>query len=230
MLTGSKNCYLAEPELVLLAGELEVATDEDEDASREGRRGLAVDGTDGVPALLEGQPQQLPADLLGAGHHVSLEGEHGRLAVERGERGAVGVERLVVVLHEGPGHHVALIAPAAAAAAAGAVAAALLPMPVHCPCLRAPSVSSYPWLSCLVRQNRQSTKRSPRARRLFVCALTDGTNDLYMGDRRGVLLCFAVLFSAYWRRSHAHIVYASAWRWSHESADAEMDEKQRRFS
>lgn len=117
--------YLAEPKLVLLAGELEVAADEHEDAAGEGRRGLAVDGADGVPALLEGQLGQLQADLPGAGHAVALEGQDGGAAVERGERAAVGIERLVVVLHEGPAHHVAL------APRSPVGAAPLLPLPVH---------------------------------------------------------------------------------------------------
>jgi len=104
----AKMAYLAEPQLVLLAGELEVPADEHQDAAGEGRRGLAVDGADGVPALLEGQLRQLPADLLGACDGVALEGEHGGLAVERGQRGAVGVERAVVVFHEGPRHDVAV--------------------------------------------------------------------------------------------------------------------------
>ena len=116
--------YLAEPELVVLAGELEVAADEDEDAARERRRGLAVDGGDGVPALAEGQLRQLPADLLGARDGVALEGEHGGVGgVERRERAAVGVERAVVVVHECPRHRVA-VAPRSAAAACW--------LPVHC--------------------------------------------------------------------------------------------------
>ena len=98
--------YLTEPQLVLLAGELEVAADEHQDGAGEGRRGLAVDCADGVPALLEGQLRQLPADLLGASDGVALEGEHGGLAVQRGQCGAVEVERAVVVIHEGPRHDV----------------------------------------------------------------------------------------------------------------------------
>lgn len=112
--------YLAEPELVLLAGELEVAADEDKDASRKRRRRLAVHGADGVPALLEGQLRQLRGDLLGAGDAAALDGEHGGGSVERG---AVGVERLVVVLHEGPGHRVAV-----------ARTSAVAPLPVHIMC------------------------------------------------------------------------------------------------
>lgn len=115
--------YLTEPQLVLLAGELEVAADEHQDASGEGRRGLAVDCADGVPALLEGQLRQLPADLLGPCDGVALEGEHGGLAVERG---AVEVERAVVVIHEGPRHDVAL----ALASVAVALAVHFLPASV----------------------------------------------------------------------------------------------------
>lgn len=118
--------YLTEPQLVLLAGELEVAADENQDASGEGRRGLAVDCADGVPALLEGQLRQLPADLLGPCDGVALEGEHGGLAVERGQRGAVEVERAVVVIHEGPRHDVAL----ALASVAVALAVHFLPASV----------------------------------------------------------------------------------------------------
>lgn len=100
--------YLAEPELVLLSGELEVTSYKDEDAADERRR-LAVDGGDGVVALLERQLRELPTDLVGAQDLLPLEGEHGGLVVEACERGTVGVEEVVVVIHKGLGHHLELL-------------------------------------------------------------------------------------------------------------------------
>lgn len=56
---------LAELERVLFAGELESAGDEDEHAA--GRtRGLAIDGSDRVLALLERERGELGDDVLGA--------------------------------------------------------------------------------------------------------------------------------------------------------------------
>lgn len=84
---------------MLLAAELEGAADEDENAA--GRAGwLAVDGGDGVGALLEGEGGELggnggrPLDL------GALEGEHGAVLVKPAERRPVAVERLVVVVHK----------------------------------------------------------------------------------------------------------------------------------
>lgn len=75
------------------------AGDEDEDAAL-GPRGLAVDGVDLVLALLEGERSELASDGGGAAELLALEGEHGAVLVQPHKRGAVGVERLVVVLHE----------------------------------------------------------------------------------------------------------------------------------
>jgi len=59
---------------VLLAGELEVAGDKDEHAA--GAGGLAIDGGDGVLALLEGEAVELGGDVLGALNLLTLEGQH----------------------------------------------------------------------------------------------------------------------------------------------------------
>ena len=90
---------LTELESVLFAGELEVATDEDEHAAG-GSGGLAVDGGDGVLALLEGEAGEFGGDVLGALERLTLESEHRAVLVEVGEASAVGVERRVVVLHK----------------------------------------------------------------------------------------------------------------------------------
>ena len=91
--------YLAELEGVLLAGELEVAADEDEHAAG-GRGGLAVDGGDGVVALVEGEGGELGDDVLGALDLLALEGEHRPLLVQVHQPPPVVVEGRVVVLHE----------------------------------------------------------------------------------------------------------------------------------
>ena len=91
--------YLAELEGVLLAGELEVAADEDEHAAG-GGGGLAVDGGDGVVALVEGEGGELGDDVLGALDLLALEGEHRPLLVQINQPPPVVVEGRVVVLHE----------------------------------------------------------------------------------------------------------------------------------
>lgn len=55
--------YLTELEGMLLASKLEIAADEDEHAAS-GAGGLAVDGGDGVLALLEGEAGELGHDVL----------------------------------------------------------------------------------------------------------------------------------------------------------------------
>lgn len=93
---------------MLLSGELEISADKHEHAA-EDRRRLAVDGRDGVLALLEWQLCELPADPLHAYDLLSLEGQHRAAVVEAGEGGAVGVEEVVVVVHECLGHHLQLL-------------------------------------------------------------------------------------------------------------------------
>jgi hypothetical protein len=90
---------------VLLGGGAYGAGDEDEHASL-GPRRLAVDGDDLVLAVLEGERAELAGDGGRALEFLALEGEHGGVLVQRHQRGAVGVERPVVVLHEGLGHRV----------------------------------------------------------------------------------------------------------------------------
>lgn len=55
--------YLTELEGMLLTSKLEIAADEDEHAAS-GAGGLAVDGGDGVLALLEGEAGELGHDVL----------------------------------------------------------------------------------------------------------------------------------------------------------------------
>ena len=83
------------------------AGDEDEDAAL-GPRGLAVDGVDLVLALLEGEGSDLAGDGGAAEELLALEGEHGAVLVQPDQAGAVGVEGLVVVLHERLGHRVGI--------------------------------------------------------------------------------------------------------------------------
>lgn len=84
---------------MLLAGELKVARDEDEHAAR-GARGLAIDGGDGVLALLEGKRSELGNDVLRTLDLLAFEGQHGFVLVKRPQISTVRVERRVVVLHE----------------------------------------------------------------------------------------------------------------------------------
>ena len=91
--------HLAELEGVLLAGELEVAADEDKHAVG-GGGGLAVNGGDGVKALVERERGELGDDVLGALDLLAFEGEHGAVLVEVHQSGAVVVERRVVVFNE----------------------------------------------------------------------------------------------------------------------------------
>lgn len=97
--------HLGELEGVLAGAGGDGAGDEDEDAAL-GPRGLAVDGVDLVVALLEGEGAELAGDGGGAEELVALEGEHGAVLVQPHQRAAVGVERLVVVLHERLRHRV----------------------------------------------------------------------------------------------------------------------------
>lgn len=83
----------------MFAGELEIAADEDEHAGVDAG-GLAIDGGDGVLALLERERGEFGDDVLGTLDLLTLEREHGPFLVEIRESGAVGVEGGVVVLHE----------------------------------------------------------------------------------------------------------------------------------
>jgi len=76
---------------VLFAGELKVAADEDEHAAVDTGR-LAVDGGDGVVALLEREGSELGDDVGSALDLLAFKGEHGSILVEIGQAWAVGVE------------------------------------------------------------------------------------------------------------------------------------------
>lgn len=84
---------------MLLGAGLDGAGDEDKHAAL-GPRGLAVDGGDVVIALRKGEGAELAGDGGGAQEFLALEGEHGAFLVQPHQRGAVGVERPVVVPHE----------------------------------------------------------------------------------------------------------------------------------
>lgn len=90
---------------MLLAGELEVTGDEDEHAAG-GTGGLAIDGGDGVLALLEGEAGKLGNDVLRTLDLLALEGQHGRILVKIRQTRSVSIERRVVVLHECLRHRV----------------------------------------------------------------------------------------------------------------------------
>lgn len=92
---------------MLLAGELEVAGDENEHTGG-GTRRLTVDGGDVVLALLERERGELGDDVLRALDLLTLEGQHGSFLVETGEADAVVVEGRVVVLDEGLRHGIGI--------------------------------------------------------------------------------------------------------------------------
>lgn len=87
---------LGELDGVLAAVDVEVAGDEAEDAVVHGR--LCVEALDHVLDRAEGV--ELVEDARDALELLSLEGEHGFLSVELLQVGSVGVEHVVVVLHE----------------------------------------------------------------------------------------------------------------------------------
>ncbi|XP_020202557.1 uncharacterized protein LOC109788280 [Cajanus cajan] len=89
----------APPTKVLFSGELEVAADEDEHAGVDAG-GLAVDGGDGVVALLEREGSEFGDDVGGALDLLALEGEHGTILIETHQACSVGVEGAVVVLYK----------------------------------------------------------------------------------------------------------------------------------
>lgn len=84
---------------MLLAGELEIAADEDKHAAGGARR-LAIDGGDAVLALLEGETGELSDDVLGALDLLSFEGKHRRFLIEVGQSRSISIESGVVVLHK----------------------------------------------------------------------------------------------------------------------------------
>lgn len=90
---------------MLLAGELKVAGNKNKHPSSR-TRGLAIDGGDMVLALLERQAGELSSDALGALEFLALECKHRRILVEVSKPGPIGVERRVIVLHEGLRHSV----------------------------------------------------------------------------------------------------------------------------
>ena len=99
------NINLAELEGVLLTGELEITGYEDDHAAS-GTRGLAIDGGDGVLALLEGEAGELGDDALAALGILSFEGQHRRFLVQIGQPRPIRIEGRVVVLHERLRHRV----------------------------------------------------------------------------------------------------------------------------
>jgi hypothetical protein len=101
----SGGAYLRELDGVLLGAGADGTGDEDEHASL-GPRRLAVDGDDLVLAGLEGKRSELAGNGGWALELLALEGEHGGLLIQPHQRRAVGVERPVVVLHEGFRHRV----------------------------------------------------------------------------------------------------------------------------
>ena len=78
----------------------ELARDHDDDVLRARGARLGVERRDLVLGLLERQRRELLNDRLGALHLARFEGHHRRVAVERAERRAVGLELLVVDLDE----------------------------------------------------------------------------------------------------------------------------------
>jgi len=66
---------------VLFASELEVAADKDKHASVD-TGGLAVDGGDGVVALLEREGSELSDDAGSALDLLPFEGQHGTLLIQ----------------------------------------------------------------------------------------------------------------------------------------------------
>ena len=79
--TLTEGEYLAELESVLFAGELKVSADEDEHAGVDAG-GLAVDGGDGVVALLEREGSELSDDAGSALDLLPFEGQHGTLLIQ----------------------------------------------------------------------------------------------------------------------------------------------------
>lgn len=88
---GVREEYLAELEGVLFAGKLEVAADEDQHAGVDAG-GLAIDGGDGVLALVEGKGSELGDDVVRALDLLALEGEHGTLLIQIRQIAAVRIE------------------------------------------------------------------------------------------------------------------------------------------
>lgn len=83
----------------MFAGELEVAADEDEHAAA-GTGRLAVDGGDGVVALLKREGSELGDDVGSALDLLAFKSEHGSILVETGQALAIVVEGAVVVFYE----------------------------------------------------------------------------------------------------------------------------------
>lgn len=83
----------------MFTGELKVTADEDKHASVDGGW-LAIDGGDGVMALLERQRSELGDDVGGTLNLLTFEGKHGSFLVESGKSSTVVVEGGVVVLHK----------------------------------------------------------------------------------------------------------------------------------
>lgn len=83
--------YLAELEGMLFAGKLEVSADEDEHSGADAG-GLAIDGGDGMLALVEGKGSELGDDVVGALDLLAFEGKHGSLLIEIAEIVSIGIE------------------------------------------------------------------------------------------------------------------------------------------
>lgn len=84
---------------MLLSSKLEEAGNEDDDTTRRAGR-LAIDGGYGMTALLEREAGELFGDGGGALDLATLEGEHGGVLVEKSKARAIGIEGLVVEIHE----------------------------------------------------------------------------------------------------------------------------------
>ncbi|MFS7948489.1 hypothetical protein Hanom_Chr06g00560611 [Helianthus anomalus] len=73
--------YLTELQSVLFTSKLEITTNKDEHAARRSR-GLAIDGSDGMFALIEGERSELVDNVLRALDLLTFKSQHGRLLVE----------------------------------------------------------------------------------------------------------------------------------------------------
>jgi len=76
---------------MLFAGKLEVAADEDEHAAVTSG-GLAIDGGDGVLALVEGKGSELGDDVLSALDLLAFERKHGTFLIQIRQIVAVRIE------------------------------------------------------------------------------------------------------------------------------------------
>lgn len=92
---------------MLLSGKLKIAADEDEHAAVGAGR-LAIDGGNGVLALLEGEASELGDDILRALDLLTFKRQHGIVLVEIRKTGSIGVEGGVVMFNECLRHRVGI--------------------------------------------------------------------------------------------------------------------------